>query len=95
MSMPKWLKPLVESVCDSCICEVKGRMTGFSIYWSRPSDNGWGVWLVDVAPVPIELVGGANDGETVFDPVDVGLLRLPGALDNTAVCAYHPAMPAE
>jgi hypothetical protein len=95
MSMPKWLKPLVESVCDSCICDVKGRMTGFSIYWSKPSDNGWGVWLVDVAPAPVELVGGANDGETVFDPVDVDLLRLHDALDSTTVCAYHTATPDE
>jgi hypothetical protein len=70
-------------------------MTGFSIYWSKPSDNGWGVWLVDVAPASIELVGGANDGQTVFDPVDVDLLTLPGALDSTAVCAYHPATPDE
>lgn len=95
MSMPKWLKPLVESVGDSCVCEVRGRMTGFSIYWSKPSNNGWGVWLVDVAPAPIELVGGANDGETVFDPVDVDLLSLPRALDSIVVCAYHAATPNE
>jgi hypothetical protein len=95
MSMPKWLKPVVKSVCESCVCDAKGRMSEFSIRYSRPSETAWGVWLVDVALAPVELVGGANDGEAVFDPVDVDLLSLPGTLDNIVVCAYHPATPGE
>jgi hypothetical protein len=70
-------------------------MSGFSIRYARPSETAWGVWLVDVAPAPVELVGGSNDGEAVFDPVDVDLLSLPGALDSTAVCTYNSATPDE
>lgn len=95
MAMPKWLKVVIESVCHSCVGEDRERTTGFSLRWSKPSANSWGVWLVDLAPEPVELVGGADDGDEVFDLVDVDLLAMPHALDSAEVFAYQSASPRE
>jgi hypothetical protein len=90
MTPPKWLENLLGHVCEACVCDVKGRMSGFSYRWSRPKDNGWGTWLIQVAPSVIEIVGGKDDGETGFDFVDVDLLGLPKCLDAVESFGYDP-----
>jgi hypothetical protein len=42
MKIPKWLEELASFVCDTCISDVKGRMSGFSSRWSRPQDKARG-----------------------------------------------------
>jgi hypothetical protein len=90
MTLPKWLDKLVNSVCESCVNDVKGRMSGFSYRWSRPKDNSWGTWLLQVAPSVIEISGGKDDGDTAFDFVDVDLLALPKCLDEIESFSYDP-----
>jgi hypothetical protein len=42
MKNPKWMEEVIGSVCDACLSDVKGRMSGFSYRWSKPEDNSWG-----------------------------------------------------
>jgi hypothetical protein len=79
MKRPKWLEDLIGSVCDACVSDVKGRMSGLSYRWSKPDDNSWETWLVQIGPAVIEIVGGKDDGDTGFDFVNVDLLALPSA----------------
>jgi hypothetical protein len=90
MAAPKWLDRLVNSVCESCINDTNGRLSGFSYRWSRPKDNQWGTWLLQFAPSVIEIAGGKDDGDTVFDFVDVDLLALPKCLDEVESFSYDP-----
>ena len=90
MKNPKWLEELVDSVCEACISDVKGRMSGFSYRWSKPEDNAWGTWLVRIAPSVIEIAGGKDDGSTGFDFVDIDLLALPQCLDAVESFSYDP-----
>jgi hypothetical protein len=91
MNMPKWLDELLADVCDACVNDAKGRMSGLSCRWAKPEDNTWGAWLLVVAPAVVELAGGKDDGKTVFDFVDVNLLALPGCLDEVESFDYNPA----
>jgi hypothetical protein len=90
MNMPKWLDQLLASVCNACVNDVKGRMSGFSCCWAKPEHNQWGAWLLQIAPSVIEFVGGKDDGDSGFDFVDVDLLALPACLDEVETFAYDP-----
>ena len=90
MELPRWLEELSGSVCECCVDAVKGRMSGFSYRWSEPDENSWGTWLLQIAPSVIEISGGKDDGEAVFDFVDVDLLELPKCLDEVESFAYDP-----
>jgi hypothetical protein len=90
MRPPQWLEELLGSVCDACVSEVKGRLSGFSSRWSRPGENAWGTWLLQVAPAVIEISGGKDDGTRGFDFVDADLLALPQRLDDVESFAYEP-----
>lgn len=90
MKLPKWLEELFDSVCETCVNDVKGRMSGFSCRWARPKENQWGTWLLKIAPSVVEISGGKDDGETVFDFVDVDLLALPQCLDEVESFSYDP-----
>ena len=90
MPLPKWLDEVIGAVCDACISDVKGRMSGFSCRLSKPQDNSWGTWLLMIAPSVVEIAGGKNDGSTGFDFVDVDLLALPQCLDEVESFAYDP-----
>ena len=35
MNMPKGFDQLFASVCDACVSDVKGRMSGFSCRWAN------------------------------------------------------------
>ena len=90
MKLPNWLGELLGSLSEACVNDVKGRMSGFSYRWSRPEDNGWGTWLLQIAPSVIEISGGREDGATGFDFVDVDLLALPKCLDQVESFSYDP-----
>lgn len=90
MPLPKWLDEVIGSVCDACISDTKGRMSGFSYRLSKPQDNSWGTWLLMIAPAVVEISGGKNDGSTGFDFVDVDLLALPQCLDEVESFSYDP-----
>ena len=90
MNMPKWFDQLFASVCDACVSDVKGRMSGFSCRWAKPKQNQWGAWLLQIASSVIEIVGGKDDGDSGFDFVDVDLLALPACLDEVEAFAYDP-----
>ncbi len=68
----------------------KGRMSGFSGRWAEPENNQCGTWLLEVAPSVVEISGGKDDGDTVFDFVDVDLLALPKCLDEAEWFSYDP-----
>jgi hypothetical protein len=53
--------------------------------------HSWEAWLLEIAPVVVEIVGGKDDGATVFDGVDVDLLALPDCLDEVESFSYDPA----
>src|SRR6516225_9758749 len=90
MKSPKWLDDLLRSVCNACVSDVNGRMSGFSCRWAKPEHNSWGTWLVMIAPSVIEIAGGKDDGSTGFDFVDVDLLALPQCLEEVESFAYNP-----
>jgi hypothetical protein len=90
MTMPDWLDELLASVCEACVNEVKGRTSGLSCRWAEPENNVWEAWLLEVAPSVVEISGGKDDGETVFDFVDVDLLALPQCLDEVEWFDYDP-----
>jgi hypothetical protein len=90
MNLPDWLKGVLDSVCEACVSDVKGRMSGFSYRWAKPEDNSWGAWLLEVAPSVIEIAGGKDDGATGFDFVDVDLLAVPMCLDEVESFSYDP-----
>lgn len=90
MNLPKWLEKLLGSVCAACVSDVKGRMSELSYRLARPEDNSWGTWLVQIAPSVVEISGGKDDGDTVFDCVDVDLLALPKCLDEVESFDYDP-----
>src|SRR5262245_23035614 len=90
MKLPKWLEELLGSLFEACVNDVKGRMSGFSYRWSKPEDNGWGTWLLQIAPSVLEISGGKDDGATGFDFVDVDLLALPKCLDQVESFTYDP-----
>ena len=62
MKLPHWLEDLLGTIFDGCVSDVKGRMSGFSYRWSKPDDNGWGTWLLQIAPSVLEIAGGKDDG---------------------------------
>lgn len=90
MKSPKWLEEIMSSVCNACISDVKGRMSGLSYRWSKPEENSWGPWLLMIAPLVIEISGGKHDGSTGFDFVDADLLALPKCLDVVESFSYDP-----
>jgi hypothetical protein len=90
MSAPRWREELLDAVCETCISDVRGRMSGFSYRWLKPEDNAWGTWLLVIAPLVIEIAGGKDDGATGFDFVDVDLLALPTCLDEVESFDYDP-----
>jgi hypothetical protein len=90
MKPPDWLDDLLGSVCEACVSDVKGRLSGFSCRWAKPEDNSWGLWLIQIAPAVIEFAGGKDDGATGFDFVDVDLLALPKCLEEIESFTYDP-----
>ena len=90
-SLPNWLEEVLAAVCEACMNDVKGRMSGFSYRWSKPEDNSWGTWLLMIAPSVIEISGGRDDGGTGFDFVDADLLALPKCLDEVESFDYDPS----
>jgi hypothetical protein len=90
MNPPKWLERLLGTVCNACVSDVKGRMTGFSYRWAKPDKNQWGIWLLEIAPSVLEISGGKDDGATGFDFVDVDLLALPACLDEVESFGFDP-----
>ncbi|CAN5171858.1 hypothetical protein BH10PLA2_BH10PLA2_28750 [soil metagenome] len=88
MKTPKWVDELLGELCDACVSDVKGRMSGLSCRYARPSENALGDWLLLIAPSAMEIAGGQEDGSTGFDFVDVDLLALPGCLDEVESFAY-------
>jgi len=88
--MPDWLNELLASVCEACVDMTKGRMSGFSCRWAEPENNAWGTWLLEIAPSVVEISGGKDDGDTVFDFMDVDLLALPKCLDEVESFSYDP-----
>src|SRR5262245_40143908 len=78
-----WLGSLIDIVCRCLISDVKGRMSPLSHRTYAPDENGIGTWLVHIAPANGQVVGGKDDGEEIFDPIDADLLELGKVLDDT------------
>jgi hypothetical protein len=68
--LPDWLKILVDLVVD-CI-EVESPAGPLGVRWGRDDD----FWEVTIYPTPVELVGGAVDGEVVTPGFTLDLERL-------------------
>src|SRR6185312_7982378 len=67
---PDWLKILLDLVAD-CI-EVESPAGPLGARWGQDGDS----WQVTIYPTPVELVGGAVDGEVVAPGFSVDLERL-------------------
>src|SRR4051812_35886654 len=69
--VPEWLESLVGVVTDSMTAHAEPGPMGFRF---RQEDD---VWDVLIYPLPVELLGGAVDGEVVAPgfSLDVGQLR--------------------
>jgi hypothetical protein len=85
-----WLRPLIEDVCRCLISDVKGRMSPLSHRTYAPDENAIGTWLIHVAPANGQVVGGKDDGEEIFDPIDADLLELGKVLDDTESFVFNP-----
>jgi hypothetical protein len=68
--LPGWLKVLLDLVAD-CI-EVESTAGPLGVRWGQDED----AWEVTIYPTPVELVGGAVDGEVVAPGFTVDLERL-------------------
>jgi hypothetical protein len=92
---PQWLRDLVDEICDCCISEVSGRMSPFSCRACPDEMTGEGVWLVQIAPSPGELVGGNEDGTMIFDPPHINLQDLSDLFehDEHYHFEYNPGTP--
>lgn len=66
MKTPKWVDELLGELCDACVSDVKGRMSGFSCRYARPSENAWGDWLLMIAPSVMEIAGGQDGRRSAF-----------------------------
>jgi hypothetical protein len=95
MQLPWWLEDLLDAVCTACVCETKGRLSGFSYCWASPEQNCWEAWLLQIAPAVLEIAGGPEDGATGFDSVDADLLALPKCLDAVESFSYDSDYGAE
>ncbi len=72
------MRKAADAALRSCIDDVKGRPTRlcFRVLYDEPEDT----WIIQIAPEPGELVGGRDDGEQIFDPIDVDLLKVSACL---------------
>jgi hypothetical protein len=68
--LPDWLKVLIDLVAD-CI-EVESPAGPLGVRWGQDED----AWEVTIYPTPVELVGGAVDGEVVAPGFAIDLERL-------------------
>ena len=89
--IPTVVRAVTNAAFKTCIDIVKGRMTGlcFRLLHDEPEDT----WIIQIAPDPGELVGGRDDGEQIFDPIDIDLLTLPACLDFVGAFSYDPGTP--
>ena len=89
--IPSVVRRVADAAFNACIDDVKGRATGFAFRFlhDEPEDT----WIIQIAPEPGELVGGKDDGEQVFDPIDVDLLKLPACFDFVGAYDYDPGEP--
>jgi len=71
--LPGWLALLVDIVATSM--EFDGPAGPLGIQWGQDDDR----WLVTVYPTPVELVGGATDGEVVSPGFSLDLDHLQKA----------------
>ena len=90
-----WLRSLVEDVCRCLISEAKGRMSPLSHRTYAPDENAIGTHLVHLAPTNGQVVGGKDDGEEIFDPIDADLLALGQVLDETESFLFNPGGTSE
>jgi hypothetical protein len=68
--LPDWLEVLLDLVTD-CI-EVESLAGPLGVRWGQDED----AWEVTIYPMPVELVGGASDGELVAPGFTLDLERL-------------------
>jgi hypothetical protein len=69
----QWLQVL-HDIVDDCI-EVDGAAGPLAVRWGQDGN----CWQVAIYPTPVELVGGAEDGEVVVPGFTLDLERLRGA----------------
>jgi hypothetical protein len=84
--MPRWLNALVEEVADAMTAHAPSGGLGVR-YREEEGD-----WEVLVYPLPVELVGGAHDGEVVWPGFSLDLERVRSAFTRVDAVVWnaHP-----
>lgn len=77
-----WLDGLLEAVAG-CV-EPDSPMGPLGLHY-REEDDEWEVWIY---PTPVELVGGAHDGEIVVPGFALDLEQLRDVFDSVTACAW-------
>jgi hypothetical protein len=80
---PEWLDDLLDAVAA---CVQADSPTGPLGLRYREEDGSWEVW---VYPTPVELVGGAHDGEVVLPGFSLDLEQLRAAFDSVTALAWE------
>ena len=88
--LPSWAKSFADAVF-ACLNEIEGTTTGFDCRYNPPDTQIHDDHLLLLAPQPLEISGGKDDGEIVCDPLSVDIdsvQQLFTALESTT---YHAA----
>ena len=65
---PEWVEMLSEAIASTIEWQTPAYVEW---YYSKASENGWGVNLIELYPAPVEIEeAGPNDGEIVFPEVN-------------------------
>jgi hypothetical protein len=95
-AMVEQYRELVQDIFDCCMCPVNGRESGFDFDWYHDgnfADEGEIYPVFMIAPSIGEIVGGADDGQEIYDFIDINLAALIGLFDTKDTnfeCLYVP-----
>ncbi len=86
-SMPDWADHLFETIASTIEFKGFAEMEG---YYLAPEENDWGVHLLEMAPVLMEVMeSGPNDGEHVYGVINnIDLLAVQDALDSVSALGF-------
>ncbi len=86
-SMPDWADKLFETIASTIEFKGFAEMEG---YYLAPEENEWGVHLLEMAPVLMEVMeSGPNDGQQVYGVINnIDLLAVQDALDSVASLGF-------
>lgn len=89
--IPSWAKNFADAV-GACFNEIGGSMAGFDYQYSGPGTQAHNDHLILFAPQPLEIAGGAEDGEVVVEPMSVDIQSVQRLFTELESTTYHAAI---